>query len=97
MPSKPEVTGFFEPRTFSIQYVVADPETKKCAIVDPVLDYDEKSGSTATVQADRLLAFIKDRGYDLEWILDTHPHADHFSAAQYLKGCLLYTSPSPRD
>lgn len=86
MPSKPEVTGFFEPRTFSIQYVVADPETKKCAIVDPVLDYDEKSGSTATVQADRLLAFIKDRGYDLEWILDTHPHADHFSAAQYLKG-----------
>ncbi|WP_417580629.1 MBL fold metallo-hydrolase [Pelagibacterium sp.] len=86
MSANPEVTGFYEPRTSSIQYVVVDPETKKCAIIDPVLDYDEKSGRTGTMQADTLLAFIKDEGYELEWILDTHPHADHFSAAQYLKG-----------
>jgi len=85
MIPKPEVTGFFDKRTFSIQYVVADPETKKCAIVDPVLDYDEKSGQTATIHADNILKFVKEKGYEVEWILDTHPHADHFSAAAYLK------------
>ncbi len=85
MRQKPEVTGFYEARTGSVQYVVADPATGKCAIIDPVLDYDEKSAATATVQADRLLQFIADKGYVLEWILDTHPHADHFSAADYLK------------
>lgn len=85
MIAKPEVTGFFEPRTWSIQYVVADPETKKCAIIDPVLDYDEKSGATKTAQADTILRFIREKGYTVAWILDTHPHADHFSAAQYLK------------
>lgn len=85
MPPKPEVTGFFDKRTWSIQYVVADPETMKCAIIDPVLDYDEKSGQTATIHADNILKFIADKGYEVEWILDTHPHADHFSAAAYLK------------
>lgn len=85
MPQKPEVTGFFDPRTFSVQYVVADPQTGKCAIVDPVLDFDEKSGATATTNADAILKFIADRGYAVEWILDTHPHADHFSAAGYLR------------
>ena len=85
MAQKPEVTGFFDPRTWSVQYVVVDPETKACAIIDPVYDFDEKSGQTATKNADKLLAFIKDKGYRLEWILDTHPHADHFSAAHYLK------------
>ncbi|MFZ5713579.1 MAG: bifunctional sulfur transferase/dioxygenase Blh [Bradyrhizobium sp.] len=82
---KPEVKGFYEERNGSIQYVVTDPATKKCAIIDPVLDYDEKSGSTSTAQADRILAYIKERGLNVEWILDTHPHADHFSAACYLK------------
>ncbi len=85
MTQKPEVTGFYEARTGSVQYVVADPATRKCAIIDPVLDYDEKSASTATIEADRILKFIADKGYELEWILDTHPHADHFSAADYLK------------
>lgn len=85
MTGKPDVTGFYDPRTFSIQYVVADPATKKCALVDPVLDYDEKSGSVKTENADRLLAFVAENGLSIEWILDTHPHADHFSAAQYLK------------
>ena len=84
-PGRPVVKGFFEKRTFSVQYVVADPETKRCAIIDPVLDFDPKSGATATHSADELLSHIQREGYDLEWILDTHPHADHFSAAGYLK------------
>lgn len=85
MAAKPEITGFYDARTGSIQYVVADLATGKCAIIDPVLDYDEKSAATATTHADALLAFIAGKGYALEWILDTHPHADHFSAAAYLK------------
>ncbi|SCY93766.1 MBL fold metallo-hydrolase [Microvirga guangxiensis] len=82
---RPIVKGFYEKRTGSVQYVVADPETKKCAIIDPVLDFDPNSGATATIQADKLLSHIAREGYTLEWILDTHPHADHFSAAGYLK------------
>jgi glyoxylase-like metal-dependent hydrolase (beta-lactamase superfamily II) len=85
MPASPEVTGFYDKRTGSIQYVVADPQAGQCAIVDPVLDYDEKSGRTATTSADTILAFVAEKGYAVEWILDTHPHADHFSAAGYLK------------
>ncbi len=81
----PEVTGFHDPRTGSVQYVVADPAAKACAIIDPVHDFDEKSGRTATRNADRLLAFVAERGYRVALILDTHPHADHFSAAAYLK------------
>jgi glyoxylase-like metal-dependent hydrolase (beta-lactamase superfamily II) len=82
---KPDVAGFFDPRTFSIQYVVSDPATKQCAIIDPVYDFDEKSGATATHHADELLTYVKDQGLEVQWILDTHPHADHFSAARYLK------------
>lgn len=83
---KPIVQGFFEPRSSSVQYVVACPSTGACAIVDPVLDFDEKSGATGTKSADAILGYVEDKGYQVEWILDTHPHADHFSAAQYLKG-----------
>lgn len=85
---KPIVAGFFEPRTFSIQYVVTDPETRRCAIVDPVLDFEEKSGATGTHSADALLDYISREGLEVEWILDTHPHADHFSAAGYLSDTL---------
>ena len=81
----PEVTGFYEATTGSIQYVVADPLTRSCAVIDPVLDFDPRSGSTGTTSADRLLKHIEAQGLTLEWILDTHPHADHFSAAGYLK------------
>lgn len=84
-PQTPEVAGFFDSRTFSVQYVVSDPDTKECAIIDPVLDYDEKSGATATHHADELLEYVREQGFSVKWILDTHPHADHFSAAQYLK------------
>jgi glyoxylase-like metal-dependent hydrolase (beta-lactamase superfamily II) len=85
LQGRPIVKGFFDKRTFSVQYVVADPDTRRCAIIDPVLDFDEKSGSTATWSADELLDHVRNEGYTLEWILDTHPHADHFSAAGYLK------------
>ena len=79
------VTGFYEPRTCSVQYVVADPATRRCAVVDPVLDYEEKSGSTATRSADAILAHVRKHGLTIDWILETHPHADHVSAAGYLK------------
>lgn len=81
----PKVKGFYDRRTGSIQYVVWDPVTRGCAIIDPVHDFDEKSGSTATTHADAILAFVAEQGLSVEWILDTHPHADHFSAAHYLK------------
>jgi glyoxylase-like metal-dependent hydrolase (beta-lactamase superfamily II) len=81
----PIVKGFFDKRTFSVQYVVADAESKRAVIIDPVLDFDEKSGATATWSADSLLDHVQQQDYVLEWILDTHPHADHFSAAGYLK------------
>lgn len=81
----PQVKGFFDVRTSSIQYVVSDPATRKCAIIDPVLDFDEKSGAIATTNADAILAYVAERGLTVEWILDTHPHADHLSAADYLK------------
>ncbi|WP_064685800.1 bifunctional sulfur transferase/dioxygenase Blh [Rhizobium bangladeshense] len=82
---RPQVKGFFDRRTLSVQYVVSDPVTRKCAIVDPVLDFDEKSGATATINADAILDYIRDNALTIEWILDTHPHADHFSAAHYLQ------------
>jgi glyoxylase-like metal-dependent hydrolase (beta-lactamase superfamily II) len=79
-----DVKGFFDLRTWSIQYVVSDPATKACAIIDPVLDFDEKSGATGTVNADAILAYVAENDLTVAWILDTHPHADHFSAAHYL-------------
>ena len=81
----PDVAGFYDPATFSIQYVLSDPATRLCAVIDPILDFDPKSGGTGTASADRLLAHIRANGLTLAWILDTHPHADHFSAAGYLK------------
>lgn len=82
---KPEVTAFYDPPTGSVQYVVTDPVTRRCAIIDPVLDFDERSGAISTRNADALMAYIVGEQLTLEWILDTHPHADHFSAAAYLK------------
>lgn len=82
---RPQVDAFFDHRTCSVQYVVSDTVTRRCAIIDPVLDYDEKSGSVATWSADALLAFTRECDLTVQWILDTHPHADHFSAARYLK------------
>lgn len=86
MNERPLVKGFYEERTGSIQYVASCPVTKQCAIIDPVLDFDEKSGATATRCADEILKYADEHGLKVVWILDTHPHADHFTAADYLKG-----------
>ncbi len=82
---RPEVQGFFDSRTSSIQYVVSDPATRDCVIIDPVLDFDEKSGATALVNADMILDYVSEKKLKVGYVLDTHPHADHLSAAQYLK------------
>jgi glyoxylase-like metal-dependent hydrolase (beta-lactamase superfamily II) len=82
---EPHVTGFYEATTGSIQYLVADPISQKCAVIDPVLDFDLRSGSTRTTSADQLLSHIETHELTLEWVLDTHPHADHFSAVGYLR------------
>ena len=81
----PEVQAFFDARTSSLQYVVSDLKTRACAIIDPVLDYDEKSGSIATHNADAIMAYVERHALQVEWILDTHPHADHLSAARVLQ------------
>ena len=79
-----EITAFHDQKTGSWQYVIVDPTTRAAAIIDPVWDFDEKAASTSTGNADRILDHIRDRNLAVELILDTHPHADHFSAAPYL-------------
>jgi glyoxylase-like metal-dependent hydrolase (beta-lactamase superfamily II) len=85
MRSRPDVTAYYDEPTGSVTYLVADPDSLRAAIIDPVLDYDEKSARVSTTSADALLADIGKRGLEIEWILDTHPHADHLTALSYLK------------
>jgi glyoxylase-like metal-dependent hydrolase (beta-lactamase superfamily II) len=85
MPNSPAVTGFYHDESGSIAYVVADPATRHAAIIDPVLDFDEKAGHISTGSADAILRYVQENKLSVDWILDTHPHADHFSAAVYLK------------
>lgn len=80
-----QIEGFFDAATGTISYLVLDKRTLQCAIVDSVLDYDPKSGRTSTTSADRLVARIRELKATLQWILETHVHADHLSAAPYLK------------
>ena len=82
---KPSVKGFFDKDTNTVTYVVTNPSGKTCAIIDPVLDFDPASGRTTTGSADRVLDFINGNGLEVAWILETHAHADHLSAAAYLK------------
>ena len=81
----PTVQSFFDPATWTISYVVYEQEGSVCAIIDPVLDYDPKSGRTRTTSADTLISFVLEKNLQIEWILETHAHADHLSAAHYLK------------
>jgi glyoxylase-like metal-dependent hydrolase (beta-lactamase superfamily II) len=81
----PDIAAFHDPVTGTVSYLVADPVTKVAAIIDPVLNYDGSSGRTQTTSADALLAAVKARGLTLEWILETHVHADHLTAAAYLQ------------
>ncbi len=84
-PKSPEVTGFYDPDTGSIQYLVADPGSKKAAIIDPVWNFDPRNARTDTRSADEILQHVGKHGLTVEWVLDTHPHADHFTAGDYLK------------
>ena len=83
--SAPSVTAFFDEATFTVTYVVADPDSAHAAIVDPVLDYDPASGRTSTASADKVAAFVRDNDLSIDWVLETHVHADHLSAAPYLR------------
>ena len=82
---KPEVSSFFDNATNTISYVVADPNGHSCAIIDSVLDFDFSSGRTNTAFADEILTFVKQHGLTVEWLLESHVHADHLSAAPYLQ------------
>ena len=84
----PKVTGFFDDATNTISYVVQDPEGRACAIVDSVLDFDYSSGRTDTKSADAIIAFVRENDLDVQWLLETHVHADHLSAAPYLQEAL---------
>ena len=88
MKTRTSIEALFDPKTWTVTYVVWDRATKRAAIIDPVLDYDFKSGRTSTVSADRVLACLKNHGLQVDWILETHAHADHLSSARYIQGRL---------
>lgn len=81
----PEVKSFFDENTKTVTHVIKDPGSNKVAILDPVMDYDPKSGRRSTTHADEVIAYVKDQGLEVEWILETHVHADHLTAAPYVK------------
>lgn len=84
--SNPNVKAFFDEATFTVTYVVSDPATRRAAIIDSVLDYDAAAGRTSTRSADAVVAYVRDSDFSVDWILETHVHADHLSAAPYLQG-----------
>jgi glyoxylase-like metal-dependent hydrolase (beta-lactamase superfamily II) len=85
MTARVTIHPFFDRATWTVSYVVADPASRSAAVIDPVLDFDMKSGHTSTASADRILDHIRQQGLQVEWILETHAHADHLSAARYLQ------------
>ena len=82
---RPEIASFFDPATFTVTYVVHDPATREAAIVDSVLDFDPSSGRTRTASADAVIDYVTSNNLKVIWLLETHAHADHFSAAPYLQ------------
>lgn len=85
---KPKVIPFFDETTNTISYVVADPDTNTCAIIDSLLDYDASSGRTGTKSVDRLIKYVEQSKLTVNWIIDTHVHADHLTAAPYVRDVL---------
>jgi len=81
----PDVQAFFDEATNTVSYVVADPDSRRAAVIDPVLDYDPAAGRTSTRSADAIVRFVGDHGLQVDWILETHVHADHLSSAPYLR------------
>ena len=86
--SEVTVEAFFDESTFTVSYVVSDAESRRAAVIDPVLDYDPNSGRTDTHSADRLINYVRDKDLTIDWILETHVHADHLSGAPYVKSQL---------
>ena len=84
MTLSPHVEAFFDPATFTATYVVHDPATRRAAIIDPVLDFSARSARISTASADTVLAYVAANQLQLDWLLETHAHADHLSAAHYL-------------
>jgi len=82
---KPEVTGFFDPDSNTISYVVKDPQSQSCAVIDSVLNFDYGAGRISYDHADQMIQYIKKQGLTLEWLIETHVHADHLSAAPYIQ------------
>ena len=82
---RPEIASFFDPATYTVTYIVHDPATMEAAIVDSVLDFDPNSGRTSTLSADKVIDYIDSHNLKVTWLLETHAHADHFSAAPYLQ------------
>jgi glyoxylase-like metal-dependent hydrolase (beta-lactamase superfamily II) len=82
---KISIQSFFDPATFTVTYVLSDPVKRRAAIIDSVLDYDPKSGRTSHTSADRVIAYVRQQELSVDWLLETHAHADHLSAAAYLK------------
>ena len=109
--SVPEIEAFFDHGSNTVSYVVTDVAMKKAAIIDSVLDFDYASGTVSYDHADTIIDYVTMQNLDVEWLIETHVHADHLSAAPYIQqklggkigisdrisDCLLYTSPSPRD
>lgn len=79
------IEPFFDPATFTYSYVVSDPQTRQCAVIDSVLDYDPASGRTSHATAQRLVDYVREQDLKVQWLLETHVHADHLSAAPYLR------------
>ena len=82
---QPRVTAFFDEATFTVSYVVAEPAGPACAVIDPVLGFDPKSGRTGTAPADKIIAFVRETGLKVQWVLETHVHADHLTASPHVK------------
>lgn len=85
---RPEVTAFFDGETNTVSYVVKDPGSKACAIIDSVMDIDYAAGRIAYDSADEIIAFVREHGLEVAWLIETHVHADHLSAAPYIQGKL---------
>jgi len=85
MPDKAVIDAFFDEATFTVTYLVSDPVQRRAAVIDPVLDYDHRSGKASTASADRVLAKARERGVQIDWVLETHAHADHLTAAPHIR------------